>query len=139
MPVRGSQTAARQPLTRLAARRPGGRNTSAATAAEGAARRDRSADGSSKSGQVRELLASGMSAAEIAKKVGCTVGLVYNVKSSSGTAGKRGRGRLRKVAGGTSLNGLDGILAAVKNSERERTQMRTALERIQAAIADVLG
>lgn len=100
--------------------------------------RGRPADGSSKSGQVRELLKTGMSAAEIAKKAGCTTGLVYVVKSSSGMAGKRDPGRPRKAAS-TSLNGLDGILAAVKNSERERAQMRTALERIQAVLADVLG
>src|SRR5688572_3970922 len=36
--------------------------------------------GESKSGRIRELLKSGMSAAEIAKKVGSTVGLVYTVK-----------------------------------------------------------
>jgi len=111
----------------------------AATAAKGTAKRGQPANGSSKSGQVRELLKTGMSAADIAKKVGCTTGLVYVVKSSSGLASKRGPGRPRKVTASSSLNGLDGILAAVKNSERERTQMRTALERIQAVLADVLG
>lgn len=54
---------------------------------------------SSKSGQVRALLATGMSAGDIAKKVGCTVGLVYNVKSTSGGAKvKRGPGRPPKAA-----------------------------------------
>jgi hypothetical protein len=102
----------------------------------------RKADASSKSGQIRALLGSGMSAAEIAKKVGASVNLVYNVKSTMGKAGKRssrGPGRPRKAAAPASLNGLDGILAAVKNSERDRTQMRAALERIQAVVADALA
>src|SRR5690606_12770523 len=43
----------------------------------------KSPGGSSKSDQVRDLLGSGMSAAEIAQKVGCTVPLVYNVKSKA--------------------------------------------------------
>jgi hypothetical protein len=102
-------------------------------------KRGRPVDGASKSGQVRELLKTGMSPAEIAKKVGCTIGLVYNVKSSSGRAGNRGPGRPRKSAAITRLDGLSGILDAVRNSERERTQMRVALERIQAVLADVLG
>ena len=96
----------------------------------------------SKSGQVRALLSSGMSAADIAKKVGCTVGLVYNIKSKSGGGAKRGPGRPRKTtstAAATAASDLDGILAAVKNGERERVRMRAALERIQAMIADVLA
>src|SRR6266436_4337315 len=102
-------------------------------------KRGRKPDASSKSGQVRELLKTGMSPAEIAKKVGCTVGLVYNVKSSSGQPTKRGPGRPRKVAASTGLDGLSGILDAIKDSQRERAHMRTALERIQAVLADVLG
>jgi hypothetical protein len=100
-------------------------------------RRGRPTDGSSKSGQVRELLASGMTAAEIAKKVGCTVGLVYVVKSTR-MHGRRGPGRPRTVAG-SGLHGLEGILDAVKNSQRERERMQAALEKIQAVIADALG
>jgi hypothetical protein len=99
--------------------------------------------GASKSGQVRALLSSGMSAAAIAKKVGCTVGLVYNIKSTSGMTGRavvrRGPGRPRKVVATSGLDGIAGILDAVKSSERERTQLRTALERVQAVIADALG
>jgi transposase-like protein len=95
----------------------------------------------SKSARIRELLGSGMSVAEIAKKVGATTALVYVVKSSSGRGTKRGPGRPRKVAstGRGSVNGLDGLLEAVKNSERERTQMRAALEKIQTVIAEALG
>jgi hypothetical protein len=98
-----------------------------------------SGGGSSKSDKIRELLRTGMSAADIAKKVGCTTGLVYNVKSTMGKTAKRGPGRPRKATADASLNGIDGILAAVQNSQRERTQMRAALEKIQSVIADVLG
>ena len=37
------------------------------------------------------------------------------------------------------MDGLQGILAALQNSERDRVAMRAALERIQGVIADVLG
>jgi hypothetical protein len=76
--------------------------------------------------------------------VGCTVGLVYNVKSTMGkTAGapRRGPGRPRKNASATStasLDGIAGILDVVKNAERQRSQMRAALEKIQGVIADAL-
>jgi hypothetical protein len=123
------------------AKRGTGKAAKAAAAKTGKA--GRPIDGSSKSSQVRALLATGMSAGEIAKKVGCTLGLVYNVKSTSGASKKRGPGRPPKAAakssGSTSLDGLAGILDAVKNSERERVQMRAALEKIQAVIADALA
>src|SRR6188474_1238499 len=44
----------------------------------------RQSDGNSKSDQVRALLAKGMSAGDIAKKVGCSTNLVYVVKSTGG-------------------------------------------------------
>jgi hypothetical protein len=102
----------------------------------------RQADPSSKSGRIRELLSTGMSATEIAKKVGATPGLVYAVKSNMSTGkvtGTRGPGRPRKVAASASMDGLEGILAAVRNSERDRIAMRAALERIQGVIADALA
>ena len=37
------------------------------------------------------------------------------------------------------MDGLAGIVAAVKNTERERTQLRGALEKIQAVLADALA
>jgi hypothetical protein len=110
-----------------------------AKAAKGAGKPGRPVSTTSKSARVRELLGTGMSAADIAKKVGATVGLVYNVKSTMGMAGKRGPGRPRKAATFVGLDGIAGILDAVKSSERERSQMRTALERIQALIADALA
>lgn len=94
------------------------------------------------SGCIRELLSTGMTANEIAKKVGATTGHVYVVKSNMGkgkATAKRGPGRPRKVAAGTGMDGLEGILAAVKNSERDRVSMRAALEKIQGVIADALA
>jgi len=98
----------------------------------------RQPNGDSKSGQVRALLATGISAAEIAKKVGCTTGLVYVIKSKMGKSSKRGPGRPRKVAT-PGLDGLAGIIDAVKNTERERAQLRASLEKIQAVLADALA
>ena len=107
----------------------------------------RQVDPSSKSGKVRALLATGMSAADIAEKVGCTTALVYNIKSSMGKSGsgsgavRRGPGRPRSSGApmASSMDGIAGILDAVKNADRERAQLRSALEKIQAVIADVLG
>lgn len=98
----------------------------------------RQPDASSKSGQVRELLASGMSAADIAKRVGCTTGLVYVVKSKMGASAKRGPGRPAKSST-SNLNSIAGIVDAVKNSERERAQLRVALEKIQSLVAGALA
>ena len=56
---------------------------------------------------------------------------------AAGTPVKRGPGRPRKNAG-TGLDGIAGILDAVRNSERERSQLRGALERIQSLVADAL-
>jgi hypothetical protein len=108
------------------------------------ARRGRQDDPSSKSGRIRALLGSGMDVAEIAKKVGASTGLVYVVKSKMGRTGaspKRGPGRPRKVASSSApgLDGIAGILDVVKNAERQRTQMRAALEKIQTVIADALA
>ncbi|MEO5617279.1 MAG: hypothetical protein ABIS67_05880 [Candidatus Eisenbacteria bacterium] len=107
------------------------------------AKRGRPADASSKSARVRELLNTGMSPNDIAAKVGCTVGLVYNIKSTSGMTGravvKRRPGRPRKVAAAASLDGFAGIVEAVKNGERERAQLRAALGRIQGILAETLG
>src|SRR5262245_41125818 len=55
-------------------------------------KRRRQSDGSSKSNQVRALLAKGMSAGDIAKKVGCSTNLVYVVKSIGRSKGNRASG-----------------------------------------------
>lgn len=110
------------------------------------AKRGRKPDASSKSGKIRALLASGMSTADIAKKVGCTPALVYNVKAKAGGAKKRGPGRPAKTKGTrkaaasiSSATGIEGILAAVKGAEQERAKMLAALEKIQVVLADVLA
>jgi len=108
--------------------------------------RGRPIDANSKSGRIRELLGSGMSVAEIAKKIGATPALVYNVRARSqggstrrGTV-RRGPGRPRKSARVSStLDGVAGILEAVRSSERERAQMRAALEKIQRLISEVMS
>lgn len=113
---------------------------SAAMAAKGTGKRGRPADASSKSGKIRALLDSGMSVGDIAKKVGATPALVYNVRArASGGGAKRGPGRPRKSSGSSGLDGITGILEAVKNSQRERERMQVALEKIQTVIADALG
>lgn len=111
--------------------------------AQSKGKRGRQPDPSSKSGQIRELLGSGMSAGDIAKKLGCTPALVYNVKARLGGGGgkKRGPGRppKAKASTGGGLDGLGGILEAVRNTEREREALRGALEKIQALVSAALG
>ena len=106
-------------------------------------KRGRQPDANSKSGKIRELLKTDMSVGDIAKKLGCTPALVYNVKAraAGGGAKKRGPGRPPKATSGPSpsLNSIAGILDMVKNSERERTQLRGAIERIQSLVADALA
>lgn len=51
----------------------------------------------------------------------------------------RGPGRPRKNALPTMHGTFDGIIAAVKASERDKARYRAVLERIQAILADVLG
>lgn len=88
------------------------------------------------------MLTTGKSASDIAKEVGCSTNLVYVVKSNRKAGAtkptqRRGPGRQPKAAVGAG--GLDGILAAVKNSERDREAMRAALQRIQSVIAAALA
>ena len=106
-------------------------------------RRGRQNDPNSTSGKIRTLLKSGMSASDIAKKLKCTPALVYNVKArmgGGGTAKRRGPGRPPKSASSSgSMDGIAGILEMVKNSDRERAQLRAVLEKIQAVLAGALA
>ena len=108
-------------------------------------KRGRQPDANSKSGQIRELLKTGMSAGDIAKKIGCTPALVYNVKARmGGGTQKRGPGRPPKAKASSapavaSMDGLAGILSAVQGAERDRVRLRGALEKIQAVIASALA
>jgi len=95
--------------------------------------------GGSKSAQVRALLSSGMRAADIAEEVGCTVALVYNVKSTSKPGNKGAKRTLRptpKPSTKTDLS-LDSIVRAVQESARETERMRKALEKIQGVLHGV--
>jgi len=101
-------------------------------------KRGRKHDAGSKSGQIRELLKAGVKPVDIAKKVGCSLPLVYNVRSRG--AAKRGPGRPKKAASrAPKMDGLDGILTAVKQSEQERASLRGALQRIRSVIDEALA
>ena len=119
-----------------------------AAPARAAGKRGRPMNSDSKSGRIRALLQTGMSAADIAAKVGCTTALVYNVKSAVAGAGggakRRGPGRPAKAAApalsiGGGLDGIAGIVAAVKQSEQQRASLHAVLVRIQAILADALN
>ena len=89
--------------------------------------------GGSKSDKIRELLKTGMPAGAIAKQVGATTGLVYNVKSRmSGTGAARRTGRPQKSgsAKAPGANGLEQLVTAVQAADRERVleTLRSAAE-----------
>jgi hypothetical protein len=110
-----------------------------AAKAAGGSPSGRKPDASSKSGQVRELLKSGMAPMDIAKRIGCTPGLVYNVKSSlSGGAKDVGRQRKNTLPASNGV-GFDSILDAVRNTEAQLGRYRTALERINTMLREVLA
>ena len=119
--------------------------TGSATLSPMASKKAKSSGGhGSKSLRIREMLQAGVKPMEIAKKVKCTPGLVYIVRSKMGgggstkkakPAGRRGRPRASAAISGD----IDSIVAAVKSSEQERARMRSALERIQAILNDALN
>jgi len=104
-------------------------------------KRGRKADPSSKSGKIRKLLKTDMTAAEIAKKVECTVALVYNIKAkmAGGSSTKKKRGRKPASVAAADTSDLRAILTAVKNAEKERMQMRATLEKISTLIDEALA
>ncbi len=61
------------------------------------------------------------------------------VKAGAQMGVKRGPGRPRKNPLPGFDGTLDGIVAAVKGSEQAKARYRTALERIQSILADVLA
>ena len=89
----------------------------------------------SKSAKVRQLLAKGLPAGDIARQVGCTVGLVYNVKSRMGKSSPQ---RPPLAADSWTPQVLDQIVAVVQRSEQERLRLRATLEKIARVIAQVL-
>jgi transposase len=103
--------------------------------------RGRKPDANSTSGKIRELLKTDMAVADIAKKLGCSTALVYNVKARAAGGGKkRGPGRppKAKTSAPASMDGLAGILSAVKTADVERAQLRAALEKIQSIVSELL-
>lgn len=100
-------------------------------------KRGRKPNPASKSGKIRDLLKTGMKPADIAKKVGCTPALVYNVKARESGGGKTRKASKRSAAP-TNLSGIDDVLAAVRTSQQESLRMRRALEKIQAVLAEAL-
>jgi hypothetical protein len=139
------------------AKRGTGKYAKATVAKAAGSPRGRQPDASSKSGQIRELLQSGMAPMEIVKKIGCTPGLVYNVKSRlSGNAektgkpiptppvgqsapAKRGPGRPRKdpVPTTSSPSGLDAFISVMRNSEAQRDRYRGALQKVQGLMQEI--
>lgn len=83
-----------------------------------------------------------MTPSEIAKKLNCTPALIYNVRARLEGAPKRGPGRPPKAkaaATNPSADGLGSILEMVKQTDRERTQLRVALQKIQSLVAEALS
>lgn len=120
-----------------------------AKAGKAPAKRGRPVSADSKSGRIRELLKKGGSPADIAKQVGATQSLVYYVRSSMGAAKKRGPGRPpkaklprrrgpgrpRKAVG---VDGLDGLVTAIREQSRQAQQLRDVLERVRELVESAL-
>ena len=97
--------------------------------------------GSSKSDKIRELLQTGMSGADIAKEVGCSVNLVYNVKSKMKQAGgvaSKASSR-QAMPSGASTGDLDDFLRSVRAIEQERDELRAALKTIVDELSPLLA
>lgn len=60
-------------------------------------------------------------------------------RKAAGPGPKRGPGRPRKVAVAGFDGTLEGIVTAVKTSEQAKARYRSALEKIQSILADVLA
>jgi hypothetical protein len=114
-------------------------NAAKKAAGKAAGPRGRPRDGSSKSGQVRELLKAGLSAAEIARKVGCSVNLVYAVKAGVKRAGgrpmgRRGPGRPPKSMAAAGGGSIDAVITALRDADRDRDRTRRAIDQIRSII-----
>ena len=96
----------------------------------------------SKSERIRKYLKDkpSMSAAQIAKKVGCSVNLVYVIKSKSGLGVRRrkaGGGRKRKASPrrSTKASGdLGDLVASVREIQAERDRLQKAVQEIAAVL-----
>lgn len=102
-----------------------------------------------KSEGVLQLLKTGMAPMAIAKQVGCTPGLVYNIKSSMGLTKARGaksspagKPRANSKIAATSASGdigMSSLLDAVRRTERDRASLRATLERLAQVVGDALA
>jgi hypothetical protein len=104
--------------------------------------RGRKPDANSTSGKIRNLLGSGMAPGDIAKELGCSASLVYNVKARlAGGKAKRvpGRPPKAKATAGGSLDGISGILEMVKRNEAERARLLGALTKMAALVREALA
>ena len=105
--------------------------------------RGRKPDANSTSGKIRTMLANGMEPSDIAKKLGCSASLIYNVKARMAGGGKksgRGPGRPPKSsAPAAAMDGLAGIVDMVKKSEAERARLHGALTKMAAILREALA
>jgi hypothetical protein len=74
---------------------------------------------------------------EIAKKVGCTPGLVYVIKSKAGGAKAPGRPRKNPPPASSSPSGLDAFISVMRNSEAQRDRYRGALQKVQGLMQEI--
>jgi hypothetical protein len=102
-------------------------------------KRGRKPSADSKSGKIREMIKAGKKPMDIAKQLKCTPGLVYNVRSKMSGVQSKKPAAVRVSKAAIKGDGLEAIVAAVKNAEVERARMRTALERIQKILSEALA
>ncbi len=121
------------------------RGTKTASAKRRPGRPKGTVDGASKSEQIRQLLDSGLGSAAIAKRVGCSVNLVYAVRSQGGSRAKRKPGRPARAKTTTSTastakslqGGFESLAAGLQQLQRERNAMRAALDKIQRVLGEL--
>jgi len=88
--------------------------------------------GQSKSARVRELLGDGLSAPQIAERIGCSTNLVYVVKSNAKSANKHSkRGQGGNPARASSTTNLDEAIAGLQAIANERDHLARTLERVK--------
>lgn len=100
--------------------------------------RGRKPDANSTSGKIRTLLATNMAPGDIAKKLGCTPALVYNVKARM-SGNRQGRGRVRSARSiAPAAGSLSSIIGLVHKSDAERALLKRALERVAEVVREAL-
>lgn len=101
--------------------------------------RGRKPDANSTSGKIRALLATNIAPGDIAKKLGCTPALVYNVKARMSGSRGAGRGSVRAArSSAPTIASLSNVIGLVRDSEAERTRLQRALEKIADLVREAL-